>query len=162
MNLYFAGYVHTFLGNQTHTDHFKLLNQDGGSLLIGARNVVYNISLGDLSENTEQRIEWSSRDRDTELCLVKGKSEDECNNYIRVLAKVDSDQLLVCGTNAYNPRCRNYMRNEAGVYEVARERSGKGYTPYDPRNNSTFIFTGDFTFLHIYCSSKKRFILFLH
>ena len=142
MNLYFAGYVHTFLGNQTHTDHFKLLNQDGGSLLIGARNVVYNISLGDLSENTGQRIEWSSRDRDTELCLVKGKSEDDCNNYIRVLAKVDSDQLLVCGTNAYNPRCRNYARNNESVYEVIREFSGKGYCPYDPTNNSTAIYAG--------------------
>jgi len=137
-----TGYVHTFLGNQTHTDHFKLLNQDGSSLLIGARNVVYNISLTDLSENVEQRIEWNSRHRDTELCLVKGKSEDDCNNYIRVLARQSDNSLLVCGTNSYSPRCRSYEMNEAGVYEVARERSGKGYTPYDPRNNSTFIFTG--------------------
>jgi len=79
--------VQTFLGNQTHSDHFKLLRQDGSSLLIGARNVVYNISLNDLTENQQQRITWNSRHRDTELCLVKGKSEDDCNNYIRVLAK---------------------------------------------------------------------------
>ena len=45
--------VLTFLGNQTHSDHFKLLRQDGSSLLIGARNVVYNISLSDLTENTD-------------------------------------------------------------------------------------------------------------
>ena len=127
-------------------------------MLIGARNVVYNISLTDLSENVEQRIEWNSRHRDTELCLVKGKSEDDCNNYIRVLARQSDNSLLVCGTNSYSPRCRSYEMNEAGVYEVARERSGKGYTPYDPRNNSTFIFTGDFTFLHIHCQSKKRYI----
>jgi hypothetical protein len=35
---------------------------------------------------------------------VKGKSEDDCNNYIRVLAKTETNQLLVCGTNSYNPR----------------------------------------------------------
>ena len=134
--------VRTFLGNQTHTDHFKLLNQDGNSLLIGARNVVYNISLEDLTENVEQRIEWNSRNRDTELCLVKGKSEDDCNNYIRVLAKQSNDSLLVCGTNSYNPRCRTYVKNEHGVHEVAREHSGRGYCPYDPRHNSTFMFTG--------------------
>ena len=125
-------------------------------MLIGARNVVYNISLTDLSENVEQRIEWNSRHRDTELCLVKGKSEDDCNNYIRVLARQGDKSLLVCGTNSYSPRCRSYEMNEAGVYEVARERSGKGYTPYDPRNNSTFIFTGDFTFLHIHCIVSQR------
>lgn len=46
--------VYNFLGNQTHKDHFKLLQIDGGSLLIGARNVIYNLSLDNLRENIEQ------------------------------------------------------------------------------------------------------------
>jgi len=50
----FADSVYSFLGNATHRDHFKLLSSDGKSLLIGARNVVYNLSLADLSENVEQ------------------------------------------------------------------------------------------------------------
>merc|ERR1712013_170848 len=86
------GDLRAFLGNQTHSDHFKLLRQDGSSLLIGARNVVYNISLSDLTENTDLRITWNSRDRDRELCLVKGKSQDDCNNYVRVLAKVSEEK----------------------------------------------------------------------
>ena len=141
-NLVVLDEVLTFLGNSTHSDHFKLLQQDGSSLLIGARNVVYNISLSDLTENTDLRITWNSRTRDRELCLVKGKSVDDCNNYVRVLAKVSSDTLLVCGTNSYNPRCRNYARNNESVYEVVKEFSGKGYCPYDPAHNSTSIFTG--------------------
>ena len=43
-----------FLGNSTHVDYFKLLRKDGSSLLIGARNVIYNLSLPDLKENIEQ------------------------------------------------------------------------------------------------------------
>lgn len=43
-----------FLGNVSHVDFFKLLRQDGNSLLIGARNVVYNISIHTLVENEEQ------------------------------------------------------------------------------------------------------------
>ena len=135
--------VLTFVGNNTHSDHFKLLREDGNSLLIGARNVVYNLTLSDLTENTEMRISWNPRDRDRELCLVKGKSGDDCNNYIRVLARTDSDGLLVCGTNAYNPRCRNYSGNNGSVYEVTKEYSGKGYCPSDPRHNSTSIYTGE-------------------
>lgn len=46
--------VSRFLGNLTHVDFFKLLRQDGQSVLIGARNVIYNISLHDLTENTQQ------------------------------------------------------------------------------------------------------------
>ena len=145
--------VLTFVGNNTHSDHFKLLREDGSSLLIGARNIVYNLTMSDLTENTEMRITWNPRSRDKELCLVKGKSGDDCNNYIRVLAKVDSEELLVCGTNAYNPRCRNYSRNNGSVYEVTKEYSGKGYCPYDPRHNSTSIYTGESGLSITFCTS---------
>jgi hypothetical protein len=45
---------------------------------------------------------------------------------------------LVCGTNAYNPKCRYYSNGD----EVEREFSGKGLCPYDPRHNSTSLYTG--------------------
>ena len=52
--LFFSGLAQRFLGNQTHKDYFKLLRRDGSSLLIGARNMVYNISLATLRENVEE------------------------------------------------------------------------------------------------------------
>jgi len=134
--------VDIFQGNRSHRDHFKLLREDGMSVLVGARNVIYNISLADLSEHTEERISWPSTLEDRELCLLKGKSEDDCQNYIRVLARIGPDRLLVCGTNSYSPLCRHYQRNGGGEYVVDREFSGKGYAPYDPRHNSTSLFTG--------------------
>ena len=51
---FIADQVQSFLGNQTHKDYFKLLQTDGVSLLIGARNVVYNLSLADLTENVDR------------------------------------------------------------------------------------------------------------
>jgi semaphorin 6 len=42
------------VGNATHVDFFKLLRQDGAALLIGARNIVYNLSIADLTENSQQ------------------------------------------------------------------------------------------------------------
>ena len=50
----FSDSAQKFLGNQTHLDFFKLLRQDGTNLIIGARNVIYNISLEDLTENVNQ------------------------------------------------------------------------------------------------------------
>jgi len=113
--------IETFLGNQTHRDHFKLLRSDGVSLLIGARNVVYNLSLADLKENVDQRITWPSRQSEREMCLIKGKSEDECQNYIRVLAQTDTRNLLVCGTNSYKPKCRTYTT----LPEITNDASSK-------------------------------------
>ena len=51
------------------------------------------------------------------LCLVSCLTspclspQDACHNYIRVLAKTGKDQLFVCGTNSYKPRCRSYKKN---------------------------------------------------
>ena len=53
-SFFHADTVQSFVGNHTHNDHFKLLQSDGDSLLIGARNVVYNLSIADLEENREQ------------------------------------------------------------------------------------------------------------
>ena len=65
----------------------------------------------------------------------------DCQNYIRVLAKTKDGRLLVCGTNAYNPKCRFYSHNETS-YSVDREFSGRGFCPYDPRHNSTYLYAG--------------------
>lgn len=52
MNVFFSpliiiiideGDVETFTGNTTHADNFKLLVQDGDSLLVGARLVIFSI-----------------------------------------------------------------------------------------------------------------------
>lgn len=46
--------VNEFNGNSTDVDYFKLLSAEGATLLIGARNVVYNLSLPDLTENVDR------------------------------------------------------------------------------------------------------------
>ena len=89
-----------------------------------------------------QRITWNPTEVDRSLCQLKGKSRDECQNYIRVLAKTElRKRLLVCGTNAYNPLCRQYEHNETDSSYV-EQFSGKGFCPYDPRHNSTALYTG--------------------
>lgn len=129
-----------FEGNSTHTDHFKLLVQDGETVLVGSRNMIYNISLSSLQEN--KRLEWYSMQEDVGLCRLKGKSEEDCHNYIRVLAKKSDDMLLVCGTNSFKPRCREYLHTSSGEYEVLKDSPGEGICPFDPRHNSTAVFAG--------------------
>ena len=48
--------VPLFRGNTTHRDYFKLLREDTGTVLVGARNIIYNLSLVDLRENIEEVI----------------------------------------------------------------------------------------------------------
>jgi semaphorin 6 len=143
---------HEFHGNSSHTDHFKLLKEDGSSVLVGARNVIYNLSLPNLLEFTEERIDWSCSEEDKNNCDLKGKSDPECQNYIRVLSVIGPDRLLVCGTNCYSPLCRHYHYTE-GQYRVEKEFSGRGYAPYDPTHNSTSLYTSG----HLYAATVADF-----
>ncbi|XP_014608962.1 PREDICTED: semaphorin-1A-like [Polistes canadensis] len=97
-----------FLGNESHVEHFKLLERVSTSILIGARNAIYNISLHDLTEIIDQRFQWSSSYAHKELCNLKGRSDDECQNYLRVFGRQSPNKFLVCGTNAYKPLCRQF------------------------------------------------------
>ncbi|XP_022207444.2 semaphorin-1A [Nilaparvata lugens] len=132
--------THRFLGNDTAVDLFRLLQIEQTTATIGARNVVYNISLSNLTEFRSQRIVWHPTGAHKELCFLKGKSEHHCHNYIRVGARVDDSQLLLCGTNAYKPLCRTYSIKENGEAEMTKETEGLGKSPYDPEHNSTAIY----------------------
>ncbi|XP_037082709.1 semaphorin-1A-like isoform X1 [Pollicipes pollicipes] len=136
-----------FSGNLSHKDHFRLLEKDGDSLLIGARNIVFNISLSDFTERREERLEWHSEQQDVQLCIMKGLDEEACHNYIRVLAKRGDDELFVCGTNSYKPKCRSYKKKpDLGYVPQGGERDGRGLCPYDPNHNSTVTFVGGQTY----------------
>ncbi|XP_075587868.1 semaphorin-1A isoform X2 [Dermatophagoides farinae] len=127
-----------FVGNDTAKDYFKFLDRDGDYLLIGARNFVYNISLPTLKEN--RKLEWSSNEDDIGMCKYKGKSEDACQNYIKVLAKLSDDRILVCGTNAFKPKCRSYQYGPMHNFLKLSEKPGEAICPYDPSYSSTYTF----------------------
>ncbi|XP_014234777.1 semaphorin-1A-like isoform X1 [Trichogramma pretiosum] len=128
-----------FLGNESHVEHFKLLERSPTYFLIGARNAIYNISLHDLTEIPDQRLKWSSSDAHQELCYLKGGDKDTCQNYVRVFGRLGPDRFLTCGTNAYKPLCKSFLVKN-GNYVIENDNDGLGLCPYDPAHNSTAVF----------------------
>jgi len=131
-----------FEGNKTDPDHMSVLLVDGPHLLIGARNTVYKLSIRDMK--VRQVLEWSASEQDRNVCLVKGKSELSCQNYIKVLKKFENDagRYLICGTNAFKPECREYVE-DAGSYLMTKKSKGVGLCPYSPDHNSTSVLVQD-------------------
>uniref|UniRef100_A0A182WKW9 Sema domain-containing protein n=1 Tax=Anopheles minimus TaxID=112268 RepID=A0A182WKW9_9DIPT len=133
--------VPSFFGNSS--DNFKLLDQNENTLLIGAKNAVYNITIDHLVELPGQRINWPSSDAHRELCTLKGKHDQDCQNYIRVYARVNPNRIMICGTNSYKPLCRYYSvlpGNGSLVYDN-NELEAQGRCPYNPQHNSTYVYT---------------------
>ncbi|TGZ48375.1 Semaphorin-1A [Temnothorax longispinosus] len=61
-----------------------------------------------MTKRQAERLQWSSTEAHRELCYLKGRSDDECQNYVRVFGRQGPDRFLVCGTNAYKPLCRQF------------------------------------------------------
>ncbi|CAL8292861.1 unnamed protein product [Lota lota] len=120
------------------TVDFSQLTFDPGQneLIVGARNHLFRLSLEDLT--LIQGAEWRCDEFTKGACFSRGKSEEECQNYIRVLL-VNGNRLFTCGTNAFTPICTN--RTLTNLTEIHDQISGMARCPYNPRHNSTALIT---------------------
>ncbi|GFS02934.1 semaphorin, partial [Elysia marginata] len=119
-------------------DYFKLLLSEEDRVFIGAKNRVYNIRLHDLQ--TASILEWNANDVAVNKCRMNSKTD--CANYVRVIARKDGN-LMICGTNAYSPLCRQYKLTEDDEFEKLREDSpGTAICPFDAESNATALYTG--------------------
>ncbi|KPP70144.1 semaphorin-5B-like, partial [Scleropages formosus] len=82
--------------------------------------------------------EWGPDEDTRRSCQSKGKTEVECQNYIRVLL-INGKQLFTCGTNAFMPICTT--RQVGNMSRVLDKVNGVARCPYDPRHNSTAVMT---------------------
>ncbi|KAJ8378696.1 hypothetical protein AAFF_G00237450 [Aldrovandia affinis] len=93
-----------------HIQSLLLLNR---TLYIGSRDDLFRVELdnvvGDEMFYSKKRT-WESNKNDIRICRMKGKREDECRNFMKVLLSRQGG-LFVCGTNAFNPLCANYTGN---------------------------------------------------
>ena len=74
--------LQVFHGNTSVPDHFTAVLVSGHHLLVGARNAVYKLDTRDMG--LQQMLDWPPPESVRNLCLIKGKSEDSCHNYIKV------------------------------------------------------------------------------
>ncbi|XP_038646008.1 semaphorin-5B isoform X1 [Scyliorhinus canicula] len=105
-------------------------------LIIGARNYLFRLTLDNIS--LIQAIEWGPEEDTRKACQSKGKTEVECQNYIRVLL-INGKKIFACGTNAFSPTCTN--RQLGNLSHVLDKINGVARCPYDPRHNSTAVIT---------------------
>lgn len=96
---------------QRHKLDIQLIVKMNRTLYIAARDHIYTVELDTSFKeqiNFNKKLTWRSKQADIDICRMKGKHKDECHNFIKVLLKRNDDTLFVCGTNAFNPSCRNY------------------------------------------------------
>uniref|UniRef100_A0A8C7ZBG1 Sema domain, transmembrane domain (TM), and cytoplasmic domain, (semaphorin) 6Ca n=1 Tax=Oryzias sinensis TaxID=183150 RepID=A0A8C7ZBG1_9TELE len=73
-------------------------------------------------------------------CTVRGKNSDECYNYVKVLVPRNDETLFACGTNAFNPTCRNYKMTS--MEQVGEEVVGQARCPFESGQSNVGLFAG--------------------
>ncbi|XP_069568044.1 sema domain, transmembrane domain (TM), and cytoplasmic domain, (semaphorin) 6C isoform X2 [Brachyistius frenatus] len=109
-------------------------------LYIAARDHVFAVNLASSSEQIipQQKLTWKTKD--VEKCTVRGKNSDECYNYIKVLVPRNDETLFACGTNAFNPTCRNYKMST--LEQEGEEVVGQARCPFESRQSNVGLFAG--------------------
>ncbi|XP_066842051.1 semaphorin-6C isoform X1 [Anser cygnoides] len=118
---------------------FQRMLRLNGTLFVAARDHIYAFDLGQdkrVLYPERQHLTWETRDR--ESCAMRGKLQDECHNYIRVLVPRDARTLFACGTNAFNPVCRSYEARS--LLQEGEEVSGQARCPFDTRQSNVALF----------------------
>ncbi|XP_049341673.1 semaphorin-6B isoform X1 [Astyanax mexicanus] len=120
--------------------HIQRILQVNRTLYIGARDDLFRVELdnvvGDEMFYSKKRT-WESNKNDISICRMKGKHENECRNYIKVLLSRQGG-LFICGTNAFNPLCANYTGDTLEM--VGETVSGMARCPYDPKHANVALF----------------------
>ncbi|XP_009698731.1 PREDICTED: semaphorin-6A isoform X5 [Cariama cristata] len=126
---------------QRHRLDIQLVMVMNRTLYIAARDHIYTVDM-DTSHTEEiyfsKKLTWKSRQADVDTCRMKGKHKDECHNFIKVLLKRNEDTLFICGTNAFNPSCRNYKMDTLEF--LGDEFSGMARCPYDAKHANVALF----------------------
>lgn len=89
----------------------------------------------------------------------------DCQNYIRVYARLPDNRIMICGTNSYKPLCRVYVKHtddasgkSVTTTEMVNELEAQGRCPYNPTHNSTYVYTGMNIFVVLFLVKQSRFV----
>lgn len=83
-------------------------------------------------------------------CLIKGMQKEQCHNFITSLLFVPGDDyknrhVLVCGTNAYSPKCE--IRPVDNL-DSSRTQFNSSFNAYNPEWNTTSLITSSRQFFY--------------
>ncbi|XP_015251946.1 PREDICTED: semaphorin-4F-like isoform X1 [Cyprinodon variegatus] len=119
-----------------------LLDPSSGTLFLGARDAILAIDTKNLNQ-PPKKIDWAVPKEKRKSCVGKGKTEVDCNNYIRLLEFLKDGRIYVCGTYAFDPQCA-FLQHSSFTLEKTAEgdvkvESGKGKCPFEPSQRYTAV-----------------------
>ncbi|XP_033992555.1 semaphorin-4F [Trematomus bernacchii] len=122
-----------------------LLDRSSGVLFLGARDAILSVDTNNLNQ-VPRKIVWDVPEEKRRSCVAKGKTEVDCNNYIRLLEFLGDGRIYVCGTYAFDPQCAFLEITSFTLEKVedggVKMETGKGKCPFEPSQHYTAVMAG--------------------
>ncbi|XP_053740447.1 semaphorin-4E-like isoform X2 [Synchiropus splendidus] len=137
--------------DNTHTFHEEgvfdystmLLREDLDLLVVGASGMLYALHLNDISKKNDS-VKWDVTPQQVSKCEAKTfHAATDCRNQIKTLLKTQDDRMLVCGTNALDPRCDHMSYVDGKLTLEGKEERGTYMCPSDPSESSASLMIGN-------------------
>ncbi|KAI5145725.1 semaphorin-4F isoform X1 [Manis pentadactyla] len=144
-------YLTRFTVPQMYNYSVLLVDPASHTLYVGARDIIFALSLP-FSGERSRRIDWMVPEAHRQNCRKKGKKEDECHNFVQILAIANASHLLTCGTFAFDPKCG--FIDVSSFRQVERLESGRGKCPFEPAQRSAAVMAGGV----LYAATVKNYL----
>uniref|UniRef100_A0A2K6U834 Ssemaphorin 4F n=1 Tax=Saimiri boliviensis boliviensis TaxID=39432 RepID=A0A2K6U834_SAIBB len=144
-------YLTRFAVPQIYNYSVLLVDPASHTLYVGARDTIFALSLP-FSAEKPRRIDWMVPEAHKQNCRKKGKKEDECHNFVQILAIANASHLLTCGTFAFDPKCG--VIDVSSFQQVERLESGRGKCPFEPAQRSAAVMAGGV----LYAATVKNYL----
>uniref|UniRef100_A0A3P8X0Y5 Sema domain, transmembrane domain (TM), and cytoplasmic domain, (semaphorin) 6Ca n=1 Tax=Cynoglossus semilaevis TaxID=244447 RepID=A0A3P8X0Y5_CYNSE len=119
---------------------FQRMRRINNFLFISARDHVFAVNLTTAADKFVPHLQLRWKPEDVSTCTVRGKNSVR---FLLILVPKDDETLLICGTNAFNPTCRNYKLTS--LEQVGDELGGQARCPFESHQSVVGLFAdGDF------------------
>nr|XP_039256149.1 semaphorin-1A-like [Styela clava] len=139
-----------------YVQDIKMMKIAGKTVIaISAREKLFIVRTDDFSPTSDKKVlpanifTWKSDEGAKGLCQMKGQSEENCDNYIRVLQPMDENgnKLLVCATNSFDPLCKYITAtSKHGEIELIADEesfSGTEKCAFGPHQTGVSLYSGE-------------------
>ncbi|XP_048472971.1 semaphorin-7A-like [Rhincodon typus] len=123
------------------TEEYTTTLREGSTVYVGGKEALYQIKFEE-APRLIQKISVPVDDESMSEC--KKKNLAYCENIIMVLQRFNRTRLLLCGTNARNPRCWSLNnKNLSQIINGGGRSVGRGLCPFTPKHGFTSLVEGE-------------------
>ncbi|XP_060709905.1 semaphorin-7A-like [Hemiscyllium ocellatum] len=123
------------------TEEYTTSLREGSTVYVGGKEVLYQIELEE-APSSNKTIAVPVDNKSMTKCQKMNLGN--CQNVIMVLQRFNRTHLLLCGTNAWNPKCWSLINGTLSEINNGRGYPiGRGVCPFSPKHGFTSLVEGE-------------------